>query len=61
MHKPKPIAKFVLSKGTAASVQVQATMDTLTHNSTVTLRKEMSEAIKRDLKLLKKCGLISPS
>lgn len=45
------------SKEVAGKVVVQASMDALTRTSTGALQKEMAEAIKRDIKLLKKYGL----
>lgn len=65
MRNKKPVKIVISSRGTtmgtskaaASKVVVQASMDALTRTSTGALQKEMAEAIKRDIKLLKKYGL----
>ena len=41
-------------------IHVVVTIDGMTRSSIATIRKDMSEAVKRDLKVLKQFGLVAP-
>jgi hypothetical protein len=41
-------------------VHVVVKIDGVTRSSIATIRKDMSEAVKRDLKVLRKFGLVTP-
>jgi ribosomal silencing factor RsfS len=66
-----PKVKEMVSDKTAASptmlkvsgkthhVHVVVTMDSMTSSSVATIKKDMSEAVKRDMKVLRKFGLVT--
>lgn len=45
--------------GESDHVHVVVTIDGMTRSSVATIKKDMSEAVKRDLKVLKKFGLVT--
>jgi len=44
----------------SAQVAVKVKMDPLTRTSTTSIRRNMKEAVKEDLRILKKFGLFTP-
>jgi DeoR/GlpR family transcriptional regulator of sugar metabolism len=46
---------------TTVKVDVLTQMDSLTQVSTATIRRDMAESVKKDVKVLRKFGLLTPS
>ena len=64
MTKPENIkskADNPAAQPTAVKVAVLTQMDSLTQVSTATIRRDMAESVKKDVKVLKKFGLLTPS